>query len=249
MKSLFRLLISTLLICALPVWAAPVGGSHRKSYQEMTPEEIRAEVRTLERELMATTSRLGGIPLTEEKDADKTSSTAPSDSSAFDQAQAPEYHPPETSERTGSIQRAKPARHLRRIHQQALEQARTIPEEESKKISMRTLIKKEVAKMEQEKRQSKPDAPKVVKHEPRSASANPDPVRVGRDGRREIELELPLSSGKGQQKKKEKIKVRVKHGVVELRDQIHGLNQMLVDDVVRMTGAPLQKKKQAVRKK
>lgn len=251
MKKLSQLLMALLLACALSAGAVPVRSHSHKSYEEMTPEEIRAEVNRLEQELLRQGSRLAGIPLTNDQAADKSSTSSketPPQAKPSEEAVNTEKSPSEPVTTDETIQRKKPARHLRRNRQDVLVKAEAPHEEPAQKISMHPLIKNGAARLEREKQRSGQAAPTVVKLNPSPKSEEPEFV-MGDDGKREIELELPLPSGNGKHQKKEKVKVKIKPEVMTLHRQIQGLNQMLIDDVVRMTGKPLQKKKQTVRRK
>ena len=243
MKTVSRLITAFLLACILPAWAAPVyHQDERKSYEEMTPQEIKAEVKKIEDELVNQASRLVGVPFGKSRKAGELQKPA---------APAPEKREQlvKPGSETTNVIKTPSRKPVHKLHRKALVKSEIAPEKKPEKTDMHALIKKEAAKIERVRQKQSPGKNElaVVRLPPSNSTSSSRPeepkVTIGDDGKREIELELPLPTGKGKHRKKEKVKVRIKPEVMAIHRQIQGLNQMLIDDVVRMTGKPLQKKK------
>lgn len=237
MKQLFPLIMALLLACFLPAWAASPQ-EKRKSYEDMTPAEIKAEVELLENKLMKAARRSSGVPLNNNPVNAKPEKQA---SLAGEKDDRPIKQKSGVVEKQADMDHGQKLLHDR--HRQWVEKMaqESQPENRGGTDSMRTVIKNESAKIEQERQRFEHKEPDVVRLKPA-----PEPEKAQREetddnGMRVIELELPLYIGDRKNLTKKRVKIKAKPETIEIHRQILDLDRMLIDDVVRMTGKPLQK--------
>ena len=134
---------------------------------------------------------------------------------------------------------------LRALKESVQQRVKNQSADQAAKYSYRYQLADEVRKLETERRQ-KPREPN--NQQPpgaafyRTAEARENPGNIGLT-LKEYVIDLPVQPKSAKGKKRKTVRVKMKPGVMELHRQVHSLNNMLINDVVRMTGKPLQKRK------
>ncbi len=134
---------------------------------------------------------------------------------------------------------------LRALKESVQQRVKNQSADQAAKYSYRYQLADEVRKLETERRQ-KPREPNN-RQSPgaafyRTAEARENPGNIGLT-LKEYVIDLPVQPKAAKGKKRKTVRVKMKPGVMELHRQVHSLNNMLINDVVRMTGKPLQKRK------
>lgn len=234
MKLLPKFMLSACLVVMVPALAArPVGReTHGKSYEEMTPKEIREEVQHLQEQLMASGVRLSGMPLPDDVPEARQESGMDAETPA--QSDQPVF--------SGSVYRSGSGRKLRTLSPDMTARMQQSSSEQIRRQRMRHQLKQKATQFEQggftQSEASKPVMQESESH--LNSSYDYERKNAGFE-LREYVIDLPVIKKESGTNRKKKVKIRIRPGIMPLHKQVQDLNKILIDDVVRLTGKSLKK--------